>query len=97
MEYNLSPEQRAEYTAILTENPYRWAGDSITLIIQIVEKGSHEPSRDEDDPDFTVASNRNFLLNEIALFEELGLNYPEDFVTTIALADAFLREATPAK
>ena len=95
--YNLSPAQREELIEKFTADPFRQAGDSITVIKNLVDRGSHEPYGEEDDPDFTVASNRDYLLNHIELFKELGLDYPEEFVSAIDLANEFLKNATPAK
>jgi hypothetical protein len=96
MEYQMTASQRLEYTTKLTENPYRWAQDSIDRILELVEAGSHEPSDDgEVDPDELVATNRDFLVNQIALFQYLKLDPPVEFQATIDIADAFLSEGTP--
>jgi hypothetical protein len=98
---NLTPAAKVFYTEALTENPFRWAQTSINEIDQLVSAGSHDvyetPSGDKVDPDEIVATSRLFLEGQIILFSELNLEPPTEFLTTIALADAFLREATPAK
>jgi hypothetical protein len=91
--YNLLPEQTEYYLNTLSENPYRWAGECITRIDEIVEEGSHEPDLGENVyPDRQAETNRKFLQNQILLFEDLGLPVPSDFQEAIDKATSFLKE-----
>lgn len=95
MHYDLTPEQKAYYTAIFTEDPFIYAGDSITRIDEIIKAGSHEPSDDGNvDPDVLVLKNKEYLENQIFLFRYLDLAVPAAFPETVVRADIFLSEGT---
>jgi len=96
--YNLQPEQVEYYTNALTENPHKWAGDSIAKIEELASGVHLEPSknpiidnlRKSLDPVSIATNNRDFLQNQILLFEDLGLPVPADFQKAIDKANAFL-------
>ena len=96
--YSLQPEQVEYYKNALTENPYTWAGTSIVQVNELISGVHLEPTpnpilanlRNSIDPVHVATSNRNFLQNQILLFEDLGLPVPSDFQETIDKANAFL-------
>jgi len=96
--YSLHPEQVEYYKNALTKNPYTWAGDSIQQINELISGIHLEPTpnrilanlRNSIDPVLTATSNRDFLQNQILLFEDLGLPVPLDFQEAIDKANTFL-------
>ena len=89
--YNFTPELREEYLQTLSQNPLRWAGDSIDEIEKVIANGSHAFNLlTEQDPDDWVSSNKVFLENQVDLFKELNLEVPDIIPATIAKAAQFL-------
>jgi hypothetical protein len=89
--YNFTPKIREEYLQTLSQNPLRWAGDSIDEIDKAIAKGSHafDPVT-EQDPDDWVLSNKVFLENQVDIFKELNLEVPDIILATIIKASQFL-------
>lgn len=89
--YILTPKVREEYLQTLSQNPLRWAGDSIDEIDKAIANGSHAFNPvTEQDPDDWVSSNKVFLENQVDLFKELNLEVPDIIPATIAKAAQFL-------
>jgi len=89
--YILTPKVREEYLQTLSQNPLRWAGDSIDEIDKVIANGSHAFNLvTEQDPDDWVSSNKLFLENQVDLFKELNLEVPDIIPATIAKAAQFL-------